>query len=445
MSKKIISLFLVMLLTISTLAACSSGAPKTQESSKAESQQAKDEPKEDAKEEPKEDAKEDAKKEDAKEDAEKTEPEEKKSDSDKASAADGEPIEIGMLAPLTGSNAEYGIGFQIAGDMATEKINAAGGINGRPLKIVVSDSKGESKESTALTTQFGENKNIMAIVGDFTSGASMADAPIADEYGIVLLSPTASNPDYAAMSPYAFSIMGRQDGEGPFFARYILGKKLGAQKVGVIYINSDWGLASFNALTGTFEEVGLELVSKANYVDGESDFSSVVAKVRAGNPDTIVILDQGNVPKILNEIKKSGWNDVTLTTLGPGASEQLIELSGDASEDLLTSTPFFFDPANKEDMQWAEEFQKRSGFAPTVHPVVAYDSVFLIAESMKAVEGELTREAIRDALQNIDFVGMAGPIKFNEAGDITRQYLIGKVQDGKWILEEGYDYADDQK
>lgn len=430
MSKRIVSLFLVMLLMISTLVACSSEPSKPEETTKVESQEEKSDVKEDSEE-------------TNAADSEKTDSEEKKSDNE--GAADGEPIEIGMLAPLTGSNAEYGIGFQIAGDMATEKINAEGGINGRPLKIVVSDSKGESKESTALTTQFGENTNIMAIIGDFTSGASMADAPIADEYGIVLLSPTASNPDYASMSPYAFSIMGRQDGEGPFFARYILGKKLGAEKVGVVYINSDWGLASYNALTGTFEEVGLELVSKANYVDGESDFSSVVAKVRAGNPDTIVILDQGNVPKILNEIKKSGWNDVTVTTLGPGASEQLIDLSGDASEDLLTSTPFFFDPANKADMLWAEEFQKRSGFAPTVHPVVAYDSVFLIAESMKAVDGELTREAIRDALQNIDYVGMAGPIKFNEAGDITRQYLIGRVQDGKWILEEGYDYADDQK
>lgn len=189
MSKRIVSLFLVMLLMISTLVACSSEPSKPEETTKVESQEEKSDVKEDSEE-------------TNAADSEKTDSEEKKSDNE--GAADGEPIEIGMLAPLTGSNAEYGIGFQIAGDMATEKINAEGGINGRPLKIVVSDSKGESKESTALTTQFGENKNIMAIIGDFTSGASMADAPIADEYGIVLLSPTASNPDYASMSPYAF-------------------------------------------------------------------------------------------------------------------------------------------------------------------------------------------------------------------------------------------------
>ncbi|MDO5033367.1 MAG: ABC transporter substrate-binding protein [Eubacteriales bacterium] len=430
MSRKIVSLLLVMLLVLGTLSACSTEQTPAEKTTKVETKKEEKEDKPEQ-EESKQEESETAKSDDQKTDSE--------------SAADGEPIEIGMLAPLTGSNAEYGIGFQIAGEMAIEEINAAGGINGRPLKIVVADSKGESKESTALTTQFGENKNIMAIIGDFTSGASMADAPIAEEYGIVLLSPTASNPDYAAMSPYAFSIMGRQDGEGPFFARYILGKKLGAKKVGVIYINSDWGLSSYNALTGTFEEVGLELVSQTNYVDGESDFSSVVAKVRAGEPDTIVILDQGNVPKILNEVKKSGWTDVTLTSLGPGASAQLIELSGDAAENLYISTPFFFDPANEKDMLWAEEFQKRSGFSPTVHPVVAYDSVYLIAESMRAVEGELTREAIREALQNIDHPGMAGPIRFNESGDITRQYLIAKVKDGKWALEEGYDYADDQK
>ncbi len=355
---------------------------------------------------------------------------------------EGEPIKFGLLAPLTGTNAEYGQGFEIATKMAADEINSNGGINGRPIEIVVSDSKGEPKESSILARQFADDSEIMAIIGDFTSGASMANAPIVDEAGLVQLSPTASNPDYAGMSDYTFGIMGRQADEGPFFANYILAKKMGAKKVGVIYINSDWGQSSYKALTDTFEEAGLELVADANYVDGESDFSSVVTKVRAGNPDTIVILDQGAVPKVLTQMQQSGWTDVQISTLGPGASEQLIELSADAAENLYTSTPFFFDPTNEDDMAWAEAFEKEAGFMPTVHPVCAYDCVYVLAEAIRKIDGDITREAIREQVAATDYTGMTGPIKFNPAGDISRKYIIAQVQDSAWVQVEGYDYAD---
>lgn len=136
--------------------------------------------------------------------------------------ADDSVIKIGVLAPLTGTNAEYGKGFEIGTQMAADRINAAGGVNGRKIEMVVKDSKGDSKESSDLCRMFADDEEIMAIIGDFTSGACMANAPIVDEAQIVQLSPTASNPDYAGMSDYCFSIMGRQDGEAPFYAKYIL-------------------------------------------------------------------------------------------------------------------------------------------------------------------------------------------------------------------------------
>ena len=130
--------------------------------------------------------------------------------------AAGSTIKIGVLAPLTGTNAEYGKGFEVGTQMAVDRINAAGGINGRTLELEVKDSKGDQKESSDLCRMFADDQEVMAIIGDFASGACMANAPIVDEAGVVQLSPTASNPDYAGMSEYCFSIMGRQDGEAPF-------------------------------------------------------------------------------------------------------------------------------------------------------------------------------------------------------------------------------------
>lgn len=350
-------------------------------------------------------------------------------------------IKIGVLAPLTGTNAEYGKGFEVGTQMAVDRINAAGGINGRNLELVIKDSKGDQKESSDLCRMFADDQSVMAIIGDFTSGACMANAPIVDEGRIVQLSPTASNPDYAGMSDYCFSIMGRQDGEAPFYAKYILSKYMSVKKLGVIYINSDWGKACYDNFKKQCDEEGMEIVEAVNYVQDEKDFSSLITKLKAANPEVICIMDQGAVPQIINQIRSSGWTDIPITTLGPGTSEQLIDLCGKNAEGLLLTSPFFFDPEDKELTKWREEFISKAGFEPTIHPVCAYDCVTLLTEAIEACGEDVTRDNIRDNLKKVDIVGVSGPLKFNESGDITRQYLICGVEDGKYIIKEGFDYS----
>lgn len=350
-------------------------------------------------------------------------------------------IKLGVLAPLTGTNAEYGKGFQVGMQMAVDKINAAGGANGYKLELVIKDSKGDQKESSDLARQFADDDEIYAILGDFASGACMANAPIVDEAGLVQLSPTASNPSYASMSPYCFSIMGRQDGEAPFYAKYILKKYMNAQKLGVIYINSDWGKSCYDNFKKQADIEGLDIVETVNYVQDEKDFSSLITKLKAANPDTVCIMDQGAVPQIINQIKSSGW-DVKVTTLGPGTSEQLIDQCGANAEGLLLTSPFFFDPADAEITAWKDEFVSKAGFEPTIHPACAYDCVSLIAEAIKASgDTEVTRQTIRDNLAKVEMNGVTGPIKFNEGGDITRQYLICGVENGKYVIKEGFEYS----
>ena len=357
--------------------------------------------------------------------------------------AAGSTIKIGVLAPLTGTNAEYGKGFEVGTQMAVDRINAAGGINGRTLELEVKDSKGDQKESSDLCRMFADDQEVMAIIGDFASGACMANAPIVDEAGVVQLSPTASNPDYAGMSEYCFSIMGRQDGEAPFYAKYILNRYMGVKKLGVIYINSDWGKSCFENFKAQCDVEGLEIVEAVNYVQDEKDFSSLITKLKAANPDVVCIMDQGAVPQVINQIRGSGWTDIPITTLGPGTSQQLIDLCGENAEGLLLTSPFFFDPDDADLVAWKDEFVQKAGFEPTIHPVCAYDCVNLLAEAIKACGDNVTRQNIRDNLAKVELEGVSGPLKFNEAGDITRQYLICGVENGQYVIKEDFEYSKD--
>lgn len=352
-------------------------------------------------------------------------------------------IKLGGLAPLTGNYAEYGKGFQIGFDMALEEINGAGGVNGYTFEIEVKDSEGDAVKSSTLATDFAEDESIMAILGDFTSGSCKANAEIVDRYKLVQLSPTASAPDYASMSEYCFGIMGRQDVEAPFLAKYILKKYLNVTNIAVIRVDSDWGLSCFDNFMKQAEIEGL-VVTEEKYATGEKDFSSLITKVKATNPDVLVVMDQGDaVAQIFNQADAAGW-EIQHVALGPGTSEQVAKQMTDQNN-LIVTSPFFFDKEDAELTAWATEFTKRSGFAPTIHPACAYDCVYLIAEAVRSIgDGEVTREAIKDALANLDtYQGVTGDIKFEADGDIKRAYMICGMKDGEWVVLEGFDYGAD--
>ena len=352
-------------------------------------------------------------------------------------------LQLGVLAPLTGVNSEFGRGFDVGMRMAVDDINARGGTsNGYTFELTVRDSRGEPMQSADLAREFADDPNIMAILGDFTSGSCMAVAPIVDEAGLILLSPTASSPEFAPMSDYTFGIMGLQSAEAPWFAEYIIQRYLGKSNVGVIYVNSDWGLSSFSHFERRAGEIGLNIVEAVNYVPDEMDFSALITRLRAANPEVVVMLDQGAVPLIINQVRGTGW-DVQLAALGPGTSAQILEQAGANAEGLVVPSPFFFDPENPELMEWKSRFEGRAGFSPTIHPACAYDTVMLVAAAVEAIgSGQVTRQAIRDNLANINQeVGLTGLIRFNPTGDLFREYLIAGVSDGEWVLLEGFGYA----
>jgi branched-chain amino acid transport system substrate-binding protein len=351
-------------------------------------------------------------------------------------------IKLGGLAPLTGNYAEYGKGFQIGWQMAIDEINAAGGANGYMLEIDVKDTQGDTVVSSTMATAFAEDDDVLAILGDFTSGACKANASIVDRYGIVQLSPTASAPDYAAMSPFCFSIMGRQDREAPFLATYVLKKYLGVEKVAVIRVDSDWGLACFENFKAQADVEGLE-VTEEKYKSDETDFSSIITKVKLSEPDVLVVMDQGAaVSAIFNAADAADW-DVKHVALGPGTSEQVVSQLM-TPDNIIVTSPFFFDPENEELTKWKEEFTGKAGFEPTVHPACAYDTMYLIKTAIENIgDGEVTRDAIRAGLQELEMQGVTGRIKFEPAGDIQRDYMICGVENGEWVVLKGFDYVNE--
>lgn len=353
-------------------------------------------------------------------------------------------IKIGVAAPITGNYAEYGKGFDVATQMAADKINAAGGINGKTIELVVMDSKGDAKEATEIARKFVEDPEIIAVVGDFSSTCCMATAPIYTEAKMVQLSPTASHPDYAGMSEFMFGVMGRQDGEAPFFAEYLAGKYLESEKMAIIYLNNDWGLSAFNNMVKGAEATGLEITATENFVDGEKDFTATLTKIRQTNPDTLtLIMFYNEVSIISKQIAAMGWDDLKIATLGPGTSDQIIQLGGKDVEGLVTSTPFMVTKDDQKAWDFKTEFESKAGFTLNVHSACAYDALTMLSKAIENLGKDATREAIAGELSSMkDFVGITGPIVFTADGDVFRKYKIAAIENSVWVQKTDYSFVD---
>jgi branched-chain amino acid transport system substrate-binding protein len=347
----------------------------------------------------------------------------------------GEPddIHIALSAPITGDWSEFGVNFQRSVTLAIEKLNEEGGILGRPVRLSVGDTKGNPQESATLAQQWTSDPTVVAQIGPFSSSSSMSAQPIYDSAGMVQLSPTASHTDYAKGSPWSFGIVGTQAGEGPFNARFAY-EDIGLRRIAVLHLNNDWGIDTAEYFSAAFEELGGEITGTEFYFDGESDFTSVLAKLRDTGADGLFIASFYNDGAAINiQRDRLNWD---VPVLGPTSlySPQLLELGGDAVEGLYTATGFFALDPDDAVREYVAAFEAAYGATPNFHAALAYDAMMLLADAIERA-GSTDSEAIRDALAATEnFPGLAGSITFTPDGDAQKGYRKLRIVDGEFVV-----------
>lgn len=363
------------------------------------------------------------------------------SQSQEETASEGETIRIGAIAPVTGDKAEAGQSVWRSFQIAADDINAKGGVLGKQIEIVLEDSKADAKEAVELTKKLADDDSICAVLGPMNSAEAIACAPIFDEYGLVELAPVASNNQYATMSPYSFTLAGRQSAEMPYFVEKCLQDYCGVKSIGVIWVNDDWGVSSIESMEDACEKLGIEVTAAESFNTGEKDFTAVLTKIRQTNPETLVLATQAaEGALILNQVQAMGW-DIPVVGVGAMYSDQVILLAGEAAEGLVAPSCVFLSEDDPESWDYATRFYEEAGFYPTTHGPLSYDSVVVLCAAIEKA-GSTDRTAIRDAMMEISGVeGIAGTYEFTEDGDIIRAYRVLEIEDGKWTAKTDYETA----
>ena len=347
-----------------------------------------------------------------------------------------EPIVIGVSVPITGQYAESGKSIQAGIELALKELNEAGGIQGRPLEIVVGDSQGTPDIAKRVARKFVSDPKIVAEIGDFTSGCSMAAQPVYDKAGMTQLSPTSSHPSFAPGSPYSFGIVGTQAGEAPFMARALV-ERLGKKRLAVAYLDTDWGVAVKEYFVKEATRLGAEIVATESYLDGTTDFSALLKTLRAAQPEAVFLASMiPDAVGISKQRQADGWTDVILAGTPALYTPELVKLGGDALEDLLTFTLFFPKDPRPEVQNFIAAYQTANQTAPNWFAAIGYDTMKLLADAIK--QGGAERKAIQQALAAVkEYSGVTGKFTFSEQGDVIREYTLLQVKNGEFVLFNG--------
>ena len=348
-------------------------------------------------------------------------------------------VTLAVVSPVTGDSAEYGIHFNVGAQMAADKINEAGGINGKQVVLKSFDSKNDAKEAAEVARLICQDKTILATIGDFSSTCCMATAPIYEENKTVQISPSAGLIDFPRVGPYNFSTTGVQENDGGFLMNRVINEKMGAKSVAIVYTNNDYGLNMLSYMTQEAEGDGVVITDTEAIASGEKDFTAIVSKMRQTEPEAVAIVGSYNeVANCVKQIRQVGW-DVPVAISGSALTDQLVELLGDDVNGIYSNIAFVASDNTPETKEFNEEFTKRANMPPSFHSISTYDTVMLVCDAAIKCGDNLNRETLKDAIQSYKgFDGLMGPFEFTEDGAVYRGYKVVQYQDG--VLTSVSDY-----
>ena len=327
-----------------------------------------------------------------------------------ASGASDGPVPIGTVAPISGSLSFYGIEVRDGALMALEEINAAGGLLGRQLRLVVEDDEGDAAKANSALTKLINVDKVSLVVGSVTSGATMGMTQLAQSQKVVVMAPSATNINVTNAGDYIFRACIIDPFQGVVGADFAYGT-MGSRRAAVLYdAGADYNTGLAEEFSKRFVANGGQIVANEAYQSGDVDFNAQVTRIRAANPDIIFLPNYYyDLALQARQLRAQG---ITAPFLGGDGWDGLID---HVQEEVLNSywtALFAADTTDPKGAAFVRAFQARFNRVPSSFAALGYDSLVLIADGVKAANS-FDSTAVKDAIARTNGVYATGNIRYD--------------------------------
>ena len=339
-------------------------------------------------------------------------------------------VRIGVFMSTTGSTANFGISSVNGIKMAADEINAAGGINGKQVELLVQDDRSDASEAATIVTKFVTQDMVHAVIGEVASSRSIAAAPIAQNAKIPMLTPSSTNPEVTKKGDFIFRSCFIDPYQGAAIAQFAA-KTLGAKTAAIMVDRkNDYSTGLEKVIDQTFARFGGKIVATQSYQEGDQDFNAQLTSLKGANPEVIF------VPGYYNDVgliaKQARDKGITVPLIGGDGwdSEQLYKIGGTAlNGSYFTNhySPFDTDPRV---VKFVNDYKQRYNSTPDALAATAYDAANIMFDAIKRSKS-LSGPDIRDALAATNaFPGVTGTVTFNQQRDAVKPIVMIEIKPG---------------
>lgn len=343
----------------------------------------------------------------------------------------GAQVRLGVGGPMTGGSAAFGAQLKNGVEQAVEDINAAGGILGQKIVLSIGDDRADPKEGVSTANKFVAD-GVKFVVGHFNSGVTMPASEIYQENGIVEITPAATNPNVTERKMWnIFRVCGRDDQQGGL-AGAMIAEKFAGKHVAIIHDKTTYGQGLAEETRKAINAKGLKEVMFEGVNKDDKDFTALVSKLKAVNPDLVYwggLHDTGGL--ILRQMRDQGLKAPMMGGDGM-ADDEFAAIAGPGSEGtLMTFSP---DPRlNPDNKQIVDLFRQKRGFEPQSYTLYSYAAVQIFKQAVEDAKSLDTKKVAEVMHSGKAFKTVLGDVSFDQKGDVTGYSVGGKKKD-RYVL-----------
>lgn len=352
-----------------------------------------------------------------------------------AGQANAKTIKLGVIAGLSGPGTSYGIGIKRGAEMAIEEINAAGGINGDKIEMMLFDD-GSNPAQSVTTMQRMINEDVDLIVGGWGSSQVLANMEVVERAGVPYIVVGATNPRITSdQNKWTFRVIFTDAIQATNLAKTAL-EKLGLKRIAIIHDLNDYGTGNKDVFVAALKENGVEPIEVQAFQNADKEFTAQLSQIKQAEPDAIAVF--GTIPAapaIMNQARDLG---ITAQFIGTGglANENLISLAPAASDGTILTT-YFHEDADEGAKAWAAKYtEKFAGESQPPRPILGaweYRAIKYIAAPCLEQVGT-DKDKLRECISawKGQLFSVPGDAHFDATNQLMQETILVQVKGGNF-------------
>lgn len=339
-------------------------------------------------------------------------------------------VTIGASAPMTGPRALLGHHYKQGVDLAVEEVNAAGGVLGQNLAVVFADDQGDNTNfAINAMSKLKDSDKVPVVLGPHFSVAQLATQKSYCDGTLVSITGASGVPVTEQGCNFVVRTRANDNLQAQALVTYAL-EHLGTSKIGVLFINDDFGKGGSERVLRALEAANVKPVGVSSHNPHDTDFSAQLSSLKAAGAELIILWTHDQESALI--ARQAQQFNLGIRIAGSTSLSQptFIELAGPAGEGVISATDFLTSDTKPAVQEFVAKYRERYNEEPELYAATYYDTVKLAAAAINAA-GSTDAPAVREAFATLEQAGVLADYKCEANGDCNHQVNIVEIRDGQ--------------